>query len=180
MFSRFYRIKLLTIILELLCGQTLRADHFGSGRYFYRCGAVAFVWPPIGAAIERSRSGRLISSGCRVWYLRFYRAFAGAVLVCIISGTFLSDAESANTPTQRVIPRGGIPYMAGDPTAGMLILAASCSKMCDVPAAAIAIWHSAKPENRAKVGGIMISAALTSFLTGRRPIEFSFMFVAIL
>ncbi|MCW8330805.1 PTS glucose transporter subunit IIBC [Photobacterium sp. SDRW27] len=52
-------------------------------------------------------------------------------------------------------------------------------KMYGLPAAAIAIWHSAKPENRAKVGGIMISAALTSFLTGiTEPIEFSFMFVA--
>lgn len=51
--------------------------------------------------------------------------------------------------------------------------------MYGLPAAAIAIWHSAKPENRAKVGGIMISAALTSFLTGiTEPIEFSFMFVA--
>ena len=44
---------------------------------------------------------------------------------------------------------------------------------------AIAIWHSAKPENRAKVGGIMVSAALTSFLTGiTEPIEFAFLFVA--
>jgi PTS system glucose-specific IIC component len=51
--------------------------------------------------------------------------------------------------------------------------------MYGLPAAAIAIWHSAKPENRAKVGGIMISAALTAFLTGiTEPIEFSFMFVA--
>src|SRR5699024_6985612 len=47
------------------------------------------------------------------------------------------------------------------------------------PAAAIAIWHTARPENRVKVGGIMISAALTAFLTGiTEPIEFSFMFVA--
>ncbi|QOQ69474.1 PTS glucose transporter subunit IIBC [Photobacterium damselae] len=52
-------------------------------------------------------------------------------------------------------------------------------KMFGLPAAAIAIWHCAKPENKAKVGGIMISAALTSFLTGiTEPIEFSFMFVA--
>ncbi|MEI6897092.1 MAG: PTS glucose transporter subunit IIBC [Psychromonas sp.] len=52
-------------------------------------------------------------------------------------------------------------------------------KMYGLPAAAIAIWHSAKPENRAKIGGIMISAALTSFLTGiTEPIEFAFMFVA--
>jgi PTS system glucose-specific IIC component len=51
--------------------------------------------------------------------------------------------------------------------------------MYGLPAAAIAIWHTAKPENRAKVGGIMISAALTSFLTGiTEPIEFAFMFVA--
>jgi PTS system glucose-specific IIC component len=41
------------------------------------------------------------------------------------------------------------------------------------------MWHTARPENRAKVGGIMISAALTSFLTGiTEPIEFSFLFVA--
>ncbi|MGF1725537.1 PTS glucose transporter subunit IIBC [Photobacterium nomapromontoriensis] len=52
-------------------------------------------------------------------------------------------------------------------------------KMFGLPAAAIAIAQCAKPENRAKVMGIMVSAALTSFLTGiTEPIEFSFMFVA--
>ena len=51
--------------------------------------------------------------------------------------------------------------------------------MWGLPAAAIAIWHSARPENRARVGGIMVSAALTSFLTGiTEPIEFAFLFVA--
>jgi PTS system glucose-specific IIC component len=41
------------------------------------------------------------------------------------------------------------------------------------------MWRCARPENRAKVGGIMISAALTSFLTGiTEPIEFAFLFVA--
>jgi PTS system glucose-specific IIC component len=41
------------------------------------------------------------------------------------------------------------------------------------------MWHCAKPERRAQVGGIMISAALTAFLTGiTEPIEFSFMFVS--
>ena len=52
-------------------------------------------------------------------------------------------------------------------------------KMFGLPAAAIAMWHTAKPENRVRVGGIMISAALTSFLTGiTEPIEFSFLFLA--
>ncbi len=46
--------------------------------------------------------------------------------------------------------------------------------------AALAIYHTAKPENIKKVvGGLMLSAALTSFLTGiTEPLEFSFLFVA--
>src|SRR4051812_29652865 len=51
--------------------------------------------------------------------------------------------------------------------------------MFGLPAAAIAMWHEATPENKAKAGGILISAALTSFLTGiTEPIEFAFLFVA--
>jgi PTS system glucose-specific IIC component len=51
--------------------------------------------------------------------------------------------------------------------------------MFGLPAAAIAIWRAARPEQRVAVGGMMISAALTSFLTGiTEPIEFAFLFVA--
>jgi PTS system N-acetylglucosamine-specific IIC component len=51
--------------------------------------------------------------------------------------------------------------------------------MFALPAAALAIWHEAKPGQRKIVGGIMLSGALTSFLTGvTEPLEFSFMFVA--
>ncbi|MBS2040155.1 PTS glucose transporter subunit IIBC [bacterium] len=69
-------------------------------------------------------------------------------------------------------------FMQGDKTAGILG-GAYLFKMWGLPAAAIAMWHSAKPERRKEVGGIMISAAFTSFLTGiTEPIEFSFLFVA--
>ena len=69
-------------------------------------------------------------------------------------------------------------FMAGDPTAGILA-GGYLFKMFGLPAAAIAIWHCAKPENKAAVGGMMISAAFTSFLTGiTEPIEFSFLFQA--
>ena len=45
--------------------------------------------------------------------------------------------------------------------------------------AALAIYHCAKPEHKVRVGGLMLSAALTSFLTGiTEPLEFSFLFVA--
>jgi PTS system D-glucosamine-specific IIC component len=51
--------------------------------------------------------------------------------------------------------------------------------MFGLPAAALAIYHEAKPEKKAFVGGLMFSAGLTSFLTGiTEPIEFSFLFVA--
>ena len=69
-------------------------------------------------------------------------------------------------------------FIAGDPTAGNMT-GGYLFKMWGLPAAAVAISLAARPENRAKVGGIMISAALTAFLTGiTEPIEFAFLFVA--
>ncbi|MBR0851637.1 PTS glucose transporter subunit IIBC [Bradyrhizobium diazoefficiens] len=69
-------------------------------------------------------------------------------------------------------------FFAGDPTAGILS-GAFLFKMWGLPAAAIAMWHCAKPEHRTRVAGLMISAALTSFLTGiTEPIEFTFLFLA--
>jgi len=51
--------------------------------------------------------------------------------------------------------------------------------MFGLPAAALAIYHSAKKENKDKVASIMIAAAFASFFTGvTEPLEFSFMFVA--
>ncbi|MDP4085806.1 MAG: glucose-specific PTS transporter subunit IIBC [Bacillota bacterium] len=51
--------------------------------------------------------------------------------------------------------------------------------MFGLPAAALAIYHEARPEKKKLVGGLMFSAGLTTFLTGiTEPIEFSFLFVA--
>ncbi|GAA4222005.1 PTS transporter subunit EIIC [Streptosporangium album] len=51
--------------------------------------------------------------------------------------------------------------------------------MFGLPAAAVAIWRAAPAHRRTAVGSIMISAALTAFLTGiTEPIEFAFIFVA--
>ena len=74
---------------------------------------------------------------------------------------------------------GDIPrFFAGDATAGILG-GGFLIKMFGLPAAALAIFHTAKPENRLKVGGIMASGALTAFLTGiTEPLEFTFLFAA--
>jgi PTS system N-acetylglucosamine-specific IIC component len=70
-------------------------------------------------------------------------------------------------------------FIHHDPTAGGYMTGFFPIFMFALPAAALAIWRTAKPSQRKVVGGIMISAALTAFLTGvTEPIEFSFMFVA--
>lgn len=51
--------------------------------------------------------------------------------------------------------------------------------MFGLPAAALAIYHSAKPAKKAAIGSIMLAAAVSSFFTGvTEPLEFAFMFVA--
>jgi len=48
-----------------------------------------------------------------------------------------------------------------------------------LPGAALAIYKTAKPEKRKAVSGLLLSAALTSMITGiTEPIEFTFLFVA--
>ncbi|QPA31853.1 PTS transporter subunit IIABC [Anoxybacillus caldiproteolyticus] len=70
--------------------------------------------------------------------------------------------------------KDGVPLTAGTFMTGKFPF-----MMFGLPAAALAIYHEARPENKKVVAGIMGSAALTSFLTGiTEPIEFSFLFVA--
>jgi N-acetylglucosamine PTS system EIICBA or EIICB component len=70
-------------------------------------------------------------------------------------------------------------FLHGDPTAGAFMTGFFPIMMFALPAAALAILHEAKPAHKKAVGGIMLSAALTSFLTGvTEPLEFAFMFVA--
>ena len=64
-------------------------------------------------------------------------------------------------------------------TAGTFMTGKFPFMMFGLPAAALAIYHEAKPEKKVFVGGLMASAGLTAFLTGiTEPIEFSFLFVA--
>ena len=70
-------------------------------------------------------------------------------------------------------------FFAGDPTAGAFMAGYFPVMMFGLPAACLAMYHTAKPERREAVGGMLLSVALTAFLTGvTEPIEFSFMFLA--
>jgi PTS system N-acetylglucosamine-specific IIC component len=70
-------------------------------------------------------------------------------------------------------------FFAGDPTAGSFMAGFFPVMMFGLPAACLAMYRSALPERRKAVGGLLLSLALTSLLTGvTEPIEFSFIFLA--
>ena len=70
-------------------------------------------------------------------------------------------------------------FFAGDPAAGMFMAGFFPVMMFGLPAACLAMYHTARADRRAATGGLLLSMALTSFLTGvTEPIEFTFMFLA--
>ncbi|WP_410640046.1 PTS transporter subunit EIIC [Amycolatopsis sp. lyj-346] len=85
-----------------------------------------------------------------------------------------------NVPVWFIFDGGDINnFVAGKMSAGAFTTGFFPIFMFALPAAALAIWQTARPAQKKVVGGVMIAGALTSFLTGvTEPIEFSFMFVA--
>ncbi|MGR2680773.1 N-acetylglucosamine-specific PTS transporter subunit IIBC [Chromobacterium haemolyticum] len=70
-------------------------------------------------------------------------------------------------------------FFAGDKTAGMFMSGFFPVMMFGLPAACLAMYRTAKPENKQAVGGLLFSMALTAMLTGvTEPVEFAFMFLA--
>ncbi|MFF4230260.1 PTS transporter subunit EIIC [Streptomyces sp. NPDC001820] len=86
-----------------------------------------------------------------------------------------SFKDSAGQMWHGDLPR----FFHGDPTAGQFMSGFFPIMMFALPAAALAIAHTARPERRKAVMGMMMSLALTSFVTGiTEPIEFAFIFIA--
>lgn len=70
-------------------------------------------------------------------------------------------------------------YFAGDPSAGAFMAGFFPVMMFGLPAACLAMYHAAPLERRRSVAGLLLSMALTAFLTGiTEPIEFTFVFLA--
>lgn len=70
-------------------------------------------------------------------------------------------------------------FFKGDPTAGVFMSGFFPVMMFGLPAACLAMYRTALPARRKATGGLLLSMALTSFLTGvTEPIEFTFMFLA--
>lgn len=179
LFNRFYRIQL-PPYLGFFAGK--RSVPILTALAAVAAGIVlSVVWPPIGHQIDVFSHWAANSNPALAFsiYGVIERSLIPFGLHHIWNVPFFFQVGQFTDPATGQVLTGEIPrFAAGDPTAGYLA-GGYLFKMWGLPAAALAMWRTARPENRAKVGGIMISAALTSFVTGiTEPIEFAFMFVA--
>ena len=178
-FNRFYRIQLPSY-LGFFAGK--RSVPIITAFAVIAAGVLlSFIWPPIGAAIKAFSNWAVHERPALAFtiYGIVERALIPFGLHHVWNVPFFFEAGDYTDPATGNVVHGEIArFISGDPTAGNMT-GGYLFKMWGLPAAAFAIWHAARKENRAKVGGIMVSAALTAFLTGiTEPIEFAFLFVA--
>ena len=138
---------------------------------------LAFIWPPIGDLIENGANGIVKANTPLAVFIY------GIVERSLIP---FGLHHIWNAPFFFTLNVGGWEdcngiltcFFAGHPESGILG-GGFLFKMFGLAGAALAIWRTAKPENRARTGSIMAAGALTAFLTGiTEPLEFSFLFVA--
>lgn len=139
----------------------------------------SFVWPPLQAGINQFGEWVMDSSLGGAFYAAGKRLLIPVGLHHVYYQPFLFQFGSFTTETGTLVHGDSARYFAGDPTAGTFMASEFPIMLFGLPAAALAIVLRAPREKRKAIGGVMLSAALTSILTGiTEPIEFAFIFVA--
>ncbi|MFC5661099.1 PTS transporter subunit EIIC [Streptomyces nogalater] len=138
------------------------------------------VWPAVGGALE-GFSGWLRDAGA--WGSGVFGVANRALLVVglhqFLNVPIWFQFGSYTKPDGTVVHGDINMFLQGDPGAGQFTSGFFPVMMFALPAAALAITHCARPERRKETGGLMLSVALTSFVTGiTEPLEYSFLFVA--
>ncbi|MGL4978636.1 MAG: PTS transporter subunit EIIC, partial [Plesiomonas sp.] len=107
-----------------------------------------------------------------IFYLPFWQtALGGSAVVdgVLVEGTQRIFFAQLADPNTAKFFEGTARFMSGR----------FITMMFGLLGAALAIYHTAKPEHKKRVGSLMLTAALTCFLTGiTEPLEFSFLFLA--
>ena len=140
-----------------------------------------YIWPMIfdGLVNFGEHIQKLGSAGAGI-YAFFNRLLIPVGLHHALNSVFWFDVAGINDipnflgGAQSIESGKGIIGITGRYQAGFFPI-----MMFGLPGAALAIYHCARPENKAKVLGIMMAGAFAAFFTGiTEPLEFSFMFVA--
>lgn len=134
-----------------------------------------YLWPPIQAALDSFGTWIIGAGALGAGVFGFLNRLLIPVGLHHVLNSFLwfvfGEFNGATGDLSR--------FFAGDPTAGMFMVGFYPVMMFGLPAVALAMYTTARRENRAAVGGMLFSVAFTSFLTGiTEPIEFMFMFLA--
>ncbi len=186
--NRFYKIQLPDFLSFF--GGTRFVPIISSIIYIFVGILMFFIWPPIQNAMYKA-GGAVLASGYygtfvygvmeralipfglhHVFYLPFWQTSLGGTMEIAghtIEGAqnifFAQLADSSTTHFAVSATR----FMAGK--FPLMIFG--------LPGAALAMYQCAKPQKRKIVGGLLVSAALTSMMTGiTEPLEFTFLFAA--
>lgn len=141
--------------------------------------ALSLVWPPIQAGIHSFGNAMMSSDWGPAFYAAGKRLLIPVGLHHVYYPPFLFQFGEFMSAAGQVVHGESARYFAGDPTAGRFMASEYPLMLFGLPAAALAMVLAAPASKRKAVGGIMLSAALTSIITGiTEPIEFAFIFVA--
>ncbi len=138
-----------------------------------------YIWPPVWESIDWVGE-KVLDSG---WVGAGIFGFVNRLLIPLglhhIPNTIVWQVIGDYNVDGKVVHGDYNRFLAGDPNAGTFMAGFYPVMMFGLPAAAVAMWQEARPEKRKMVGGIMLTAALTSIITGvTEPLEFAFLFVA--
>ena len=146
-------------------------------------GAAYFIWPPIGRVIGAFGDWTITSGNIGLFFYGLANRLLIPLglhhilnnLVWFQFGDFMTVQNGIDTVVHGDLTR----FFAKDPEAGAFMAGFFPIMMFGLPAACLAMIKTADTKRKKATAGILLSMALTSFLTGiTEPIEFSFMFLA--
>lgn len=177
LYKRFYQIKLHPV-LGFFAGKRFVPIITAAAAVFVGV-ALGYVWPPVQNSINHFGAYIMDSTFGPAFYAAGKRLLIPLGLHHVYYQPFLYEFGSFVTSTGAMVKGESVRYFAGDPTAGRFMAAEFPLMLFGLPAACLAMYLRVPAIRRKAVAGIMISAALTSIITGiTEPIEFAFIFVA--
>jgi PTS system N-acetylglucosamine-specific IIC component len=178
LYNKFYNIKL-PDFLGFFAGRRF-VPIVTAAAAIVMAGIFGVIWAPIQGVIH-SIGEWIIGAGAFGLFIFgiFNRLLIPFGLHHILNSFVWFVFGSYTDATGKVVTGDLNRFFAGDPSAGGFMAGFYLIFMFALPGAALAIYTCAKPENRKKIGGALLSVGFTAFLTGiTEPIEFMFMFLA--
>ncbi|UPA18277.1 PTS transporter subunit EIIC [Borrelia puertoricensis] len=140
----------------------------------------AFIWAPLQITINQIGNWMIEAGNLGIFVFGFLNRLLIITGLHQLLNTLVYFVFGEYTTNDGNIIQGEITrYLNGDPNAGAFTSGMYPVMLFGLPGAALAIYLTSKKERRKEVGGILLSASLTSFLTGiTEPIEYTFMLIA--